>query len=407
MNKKFSKGYLIELGAMSLLICVSVIINLCFWDVPIRASISPLVVEVGSPIRYSDSTYNASQILWEFGNGDTSNDKKGFYTFKDPGTYQIRLIINGEKSQSFIVSVKEERYCREDSSKSVKIKAPSTVFLNECVLFMADGDSDNWSWEFGESGKVDSHERNPIHVYSKAGVYEVKLMAANMMCPVVHRIEVVPLCPFPEKRDTNKRDSKDDYIMKRKQQIINYHFYLDLLDYSFNMVRIEAPSMVFQNERVIFMADGDSDNWSWEFGESGKVDSWEQNPIHVYSKVGVYEVKLMADNMSSPVVHRIEVVPNRICLLYPVAEDIRKRLQSIIYERNAFNKNYEYLLSKYLKKNPNVPVLINGTNEIDFYSYCYGLKIMGKQRSTVIIDVYIEHDKNKKIKRLLVYQISR
>ena len=104
------------------------------------------------------------------------------------------------------------------------------------------------------------------------------------------------------------------------------------------MVRIEAPSMVFQNERVIFMADGDSDNWSWEFGDSGKVDSWEQNPIHVYSKVGVYEVKLMADNMSSPVVHRIEVVPNRICLLYPVAEDIRKRLQSIIYERNAFNK---------------------------------------------------------------------
>lgn len=31
---------------------------------------------------------------------------------------------------------------------------------------------------------------------------------------------------------------------------------------------------------------------------------------------------------------------------------------------------------------------------------------MGKQRSTVIIDVYIEHDKNKKIRRLLVYQIS-
>ena len=402
MNKTFSKGHLIELGAMSLLICVSVIINLCFSDVPIRASISPLVVEVGSPIRYSDSTYNASQILWEFGNGDTSNDKEGFYTFKDPGTYQIRLIINGEKSQSFIVSVKEERYCREDSSKSVKIKAPMKVLQNERVLFMADGDSDNWSWEFGESGKVDSHERNPIHVYSKAGVYEVKLMAANMMCPVVHRIEVVPeviVCTFFEEIDTYKRD-----IMKRKQQIINYHFYLDLLDYSFNMVRIEAPSMVFQNERVIFMADGDSDNWSWEFGESGKVDSWEQNPIHVYSEAGAYEVKLMADNMRSPIVHRIYVVPNRICLYPPVAEDIRNRLQSIIDERNAFNRNYEYLLRKYLGKNPNVPVLINGTKEIDFASYCYGLKIMGKQRSTVIIDVYFVRDKNK-IKRLLVNQI--
>ena len=163
---------------------------------------------------------------------------------------------------------------------------------------------------------------------------------------------------------------------------------------------------VLQNECVLFMADGDSDNWSWEFGESGKVDSHERNHIHVYSKAGAYEVKLMAANMICPVVHRIEVVPNRICLYPPVAEDIRNRLQSIIDERNAFNKNFEYLLCKYLGKNPNVPVLINGTKEIDFASYCYGLKIMGKQRSTVIIDVYIEHDKNKKIKRLLVYQIS-
>ena len=390
-------------GAMSLLVIVSVIINLCSSDVPIRASISPLDVEVGAPIRYSDSTYNASHILWEFGNGDVSNDKCGYYSFKETGTYQVCLIVNREKSQCFMVNVKEGKSAR--NNKLVKIKAPTKVLQNENVVFMADGDSDNWSWEFGESGKVDSHERNPIHVYSKAGVYEVKLMAANMMCPVVHRIEVVPLCPFPEKRDTNKRDTEDDYIMKRKQQIINYHFYLDLLDYSFNMVRIEAPSMVFQNERVIFMADGDSDSWSWEFGESGKVDSWEQNPIHVYSEAGAYEVKLMADNMRSPIVHRIYVVPNRICLYPPVAEDIRKRLQQIIDDRNVFNRNYEYLLRKYLYKNPNVPVLINGTNEIDFWSYCQGLRIMGKQRSTVIIDVYFVYDKNK-IKRLLVNQIT-
>ena len=251
-------------------------------------------VEVGAPIRYSDSTYNASDVLWEFGNGDTSNDKEGFYTFKDPGTYQIRLIINGEKSQSFIVSVKEERYCREDSSKSVKIKAPMKVLQNERVLFMADGDSDNWSWEFGESGKVDSHERNPIHVYSKAGVYEVKLMAANMMCPVVHRIEVVP-------------------------------------------------------EIIVEPLEDPDDK---------------------------------------------------------VREDIQKRLQQIIDEKNVFNKNYEYLLSKYLGKNPNVPVLINGTNENDFSSYCYGLKIKGKQQSTVIMEVNFERDKNKKMKRLMVNQVS-
>ena len=293
MDNIFSKGNLIVLGTILLLIFVSIIISLSFSDVPIRASISPLDVEVGSPIRYSDSTYNASDVLWEFGNGDVSNDKNGFYTFRESGTYQVRLTVNGEKSQNFIVYVKERRGQRDN--KLVRIKAPSKVIQNERVVFMADGDSDNWSWEFGESGKVDSREQNPIYVYSKVGTYEVKLMADNMKCPVVHRIEVVPLCSFPE---------------------------------------------------VI------------------------------------------------------------VCLPPVAEEDIRKRLQQIIDEKNVFNKNYEYLLSKYLGKNSNVPVLINGTNENDFSSYCYGLKIKGKQQSTVIMEVNFERDKKGNIKRLLVNQIS-
>ena len=410
MNMTFSKGQLIVLGTMSLLIVVSLIIKSCTAENPIRASISPSYVKAGSPIRYSDSTYNAFQVIWEFGNGDTSNDKKGFYAFKNPGTYQIRLIVNGEKSQSFIVSVGEERYCGEDSSKTVKIKAPSIAFQNERVLFMADGDSDYWNWEFGESGKVDSWERNPVYVYSRVGTYEVKLIADNMKSPVVHRIEVLPDWGGPKRPEDS--EYSEEVIRKRIQQIIdkknlfdiNYHFFLNLLDYSLDMVRIKAPSMVYQNEHVSFMADGDSDNWRWGFGESGNVDSWEQNPSHVYSEAGVYEVKLMADNMRSPIVHRIEVVPRWICHGLE-SGDIRKRLQQIIDERNVFNRNYEYLLRKYLYKNPNVPVLINGTNENDFSSYCYGLKIKGKQRSTIIIDVDLERDNKRRIKRLLVTQV--
>ena len=84
----------------------------------------------------------------------------------------------------------------------------------------------------------------------------------------------------------------------------------------------------------------------------------------------------------------------------------KKRLQQIIDERNVFNSNYNYLLRYYLSGNSNVIVLINGTNENDFYSYCNGLKIMGKQQSTVIMDVNIERDKSGKIKRLLVNQVS-
>ena len=119
MNKLFTKGRLIVYGTMLLLVVVSIAIKSCTADMPIRASISPLNVEVGTPIHYVDSTYNTSHILWEFGNGDISNDKSGFYTFNEIGRYQVRLIVNRAKSQCFIVNVRERRSDRND--KMVKI----------------------------------------------------------------------------------------------------------------------------------------------------------------------------------------------------------------------------------------------------------------------------------------------
>ena len=293
MNKLFSKGQMIVVAMMLSMVVLAIIVRSCTAGDPIRASVSPLDVEVGASIRYSDSTYNTSHILWEFGNGDNSHEKNGLYTFMEPGRYQVRLIVNREKSKCFIVNVRERRSVR--NNKLIKIKAPSKVVQNERVVFMADGDSDNWRWEFGESGQVDSQEQNPIYVYSKVGVYEVKLMAGNMLYPVVHTIEVMP------------------------------EFAID---------------------------------------ESTDVDT-------------------------------------------QASDEFKKRLQQIIDERNVFNSNYNYLLRYYLSGNSNVMVLINGTNENDFYSYCNGLKIMGKQQSTVIMDVNIERGKRGNIKRLLVNQVSK
>lgn len=292
MNKLISKGQLIVVGYVILFIMVSLIIKSCTADTSIRASVLPLVVEVGSPIRFSDSTYNASNVLWEFGNGDVSKEKSGEYVFKESGHYQVRLTVEKEKV-CFMVNVKEER--TERRKQSVKIKAPSTVVQNERVVFMAVGDSDNWRWEFGETGQVDSQEQNPIHVYSRVGVYEVRLMAANMMYPIVHTIEVKPEFAIDESTDVDVQAS----------------------------------------------------------------------------------------------------------------DDFKERLQQIIDERNVFNANYNYLLRNHLDGNSNVMVLINGTNENDFYSYCNGLKIMGKQQSTVILDVNPERDSNGRIKRLLVNQVVK
>lgn len=289
MNRLVSIGQLIVIGSMLLMVGLSFVIKSCTADTRIHASVSPLYVEVGSPIRYCDSTYKATDVLWQFGNDDSSYEKTGTYTYDKPGTYQVTLTVNKDKKQNFLVNVKDSR--QKKDKQMVHIIAPKKVKVGESVVFTADGDSDNWSWEFGETGRVDSEEQNPTYVYSRLGSYEVKLLASNMKYPISHKIEV--------------------------------------------------------ESRFVIIDDIDRKN----------------------------------------------------------KEDFQIKLQAIIDKKN-FNVNYNYLLKKYLRGNPKTIVLINGTNENDFYSYCQGLLIKGKQESTVITEVNLERDANKKIKRVLVNQVS-
>ncbi len=290
MNSFFSKGNLIVFGTIIVLLGVCGIIKSCTQETEIRAAVSPLNVELGSAIYYADSTLGAKSVLWEFGNGDVSKDPKGSYIFTHTGKYKIRLTVDYDKVVSFLVNVRDRKMATE--KERVKIIAPSQAMVNERVVFMADGDADSWSWEFGETGTVDSRERNPIYVFSKPGQHEIRLLAGNMEYPIVKVIDVVS----------------------------------------------EAFTVT-------------------------------ENPCAA------------------------------------IEDDIREHLQNII-DKKDFNKNYNYILNKYLGKRANTMVLVNNTNENDFYSYCNGLKIMGKQRSTVIEGVAMENNPNGSIKRLLINQSS-
>ena len=290
MNSFFSKGNLIVFGTLIVLLGVCGIIKSCTQETEIRAAVSPLNVELGSAIYYADSTLGAKSVLWEFGNGDVSKDPKGSYIFTHTGKYKIRLTVDYDKVVSFLVNVRDRKMATE--KERVKIIAPSQAMVNERVVFMADGDADSWSWEFGETGTVDSRERNPIYVFSKPGQHEIRLLAGNMEYPIVKVIDVVS----------------------------------------------EAFTVT-------------------------------ENPCAA------------------------------------IEDDIREHLQNII-DKKDFNKNYNYILNKYLGKRANTMVLVNNTNENDFYSYCNGLKIMGKQRSTVIEGVAMENNPNGSIKRLLINQSS-
>lgn len=266
----------IVIGVIATCIISAFLIRNLFTNKVIKASVSPLDIEVGSPIIFADSTKGTNNWLWEFGNGDSSQSQQGQYVYKETGKYQIRLTIDESLEKKFIVNVRE----RKDNSTNqlFNIDAPKSAMQNEYVVFKGIGEAKEWRWEFGETGVVDSREQSAIYKYTLPGIYEILLTTEQTKYPIRHIIQVLPI---------------------------------------------------------------------YEDNDSTDVESL-------------------------------------------IGNDISEKLQNIV-DQKSFNVNYNYIKDTYLCNNSNTLVIINNTKKNDFYSYCQGLKIIGRKK-VKIENVIIELD---------------
>jgi len=265
------------------------------------------------------------------------------------------------------------------SSRTVRMTlTPMEVEAGEAVYY-ADStrNADVWLWEFG-NGDV-SHERSGRYVFKEAGRYQVRLQ-------VDHSLE--------KRQIVTVRKKSNDYG-------------------SDQLVRMRAPETALQGEIVSFKGYGPSKEWRWQFGESGIVDSREQNPLYTYSEAGRYEIQLTTEDTQYPVRHTIEILPqytenDSTDVLVLIGNDIREHLQAIV-DGQPFNTHYNYILKKYLCGNPDIAVTVNNNKKNDFYSYCQGLKIIAR-RKTLIDEVFVDMGdnlSNECVMQLMVTQHER
>jgi len=117
-------------------------------------------------------------------------------------------------------------------------------------------------WSFGDGNT--STEQNPVHTYSKAGKYTVKLKVMNA-------------------KGSNKI-SKSNYIY------VNNFLKPPTAIFSGSPTYGNAPLTVIFTDKIT----NSPTSWKWTFGDESS--STEQNPVHTYSKKGKYTVKLKVKN---------------------------------------------------------------------------------------------------------------
>lgn len=206
----------------------------------INAQAFPSTINVGDSLVYKDETKDVKTLRWDFGDGVTSNEKSGIHFFKNPGYYQVTVLINNKFPKTFpiLVSPKVINEPEEKNEVLTIIEAPSTAMQFANVLFSTNNmTAKEFRWKFGESGNIDSFERNPSYAYKKPGEYIVTLYTDEQLAPITHRIKIdkvydkleeKPIVPIIEEDPTIKINEDFKY---RLQQIANGNNFNDNYNY--------------------------------------------------------------------------------------------------------------------------------------------------------------------------------
>jgi len=218
------------------------------------------------PVLFTDtSTGNPHAWSWNFGDGNTSSGQNVTHVYAYAGTYNVTFNVTNDCGSNSIWKHELIHVSPPCTPPVANFAANQTSGYAPLPVLFTDTSTGNphaWSWNFGDGNT--SSGQNVTHIYAYAGTYNVTFNVTNdcgsnsiWKHELIH---VSPPCTPP-------------------------------------VANFTAPSIQgFAPLNVSFM-DTSTCNpvaWHWDFGDN--VTSTVQNPFHIYTHAGTYNVTLNVTN---------------------------------------------------------------------------------------------------------------
>jgi len=115
---------------------------------------------------------------WNFGDETTSDEQNPVHTYSNPGSFSVILTVYNHWQTDAIqkpelVSVGTTPVPQFSTNISSG-PAPVAIMFND----ESSGFPLQWHWDFGDGAGSD--EQNPVHVYERAGIYDINLTVTNI-----------------------------------------------------------------------------------------------------------------------------------------------------------------------------------------------------------------------------------
>lgn len=254
---------------------------------------------------------------WSFGDGTFSTDENPVHVYADTGTYNVTLVVKNAVSGCTHSLTRELPLYSIQTSFSVSDTAACN---GDVLLFQAPADSNNigrYVWNFGDGSRVSGVSDKVEHVYDKAGLYSVMLVAINA-----------------------KNGCRDTVIKTNYIHINGPH-----AQFKPNVASVTA------NNSITFLDSSYSDGispiktWQWNYGDD-KTEILTTAPFrHVYEKTGLfYPLLTVTDSSgcSNSYQYPVPVVVKGERLNFEVAKNILCPGSEIKFYAEPFNTSYTY-----------------------------------------------------------------
>ena len=302
---------------------------------------------MGNSISFKNtSTPSASSVLWSFGDNTSSTLANPVKNYSLSGIYQVKMVANfGACSDSAfkIITILPQPTTSFSGDDTTSCQAPLTVnFTNQSVNGVS------YQWNFGDGAT--SNSQNPAHTYTTAGNYNVTLITTNANgCTDTLKKNAYIKIQLPKITFTNLPDSGCAPFTKAfnasissLDSVVSYawdfgdgttstiasptHSFSSPGSYTIKLTITTAEgctaSATSTNGIVVttpptanFIGDppntcaktvinftdqstGTSTHWLWNFGDG--TTSTIENPSHIYSDTGFFNIQLISFNRGCP-----------------------------------------------------------------------------------------------------------
>jgi PKD repeat protein len=210
----------------------------------------------------NQSTGQITGFAWDFGDGQTSADKNPVHTFTTAGTFTVRLIAIGPGGQSLTqTTITVTTPPNAPIATFTQNPASGNIPLNVQFTNQSSGSITAYNWDFGD-GQV-STDKDPSHIYTSTGTFSVKLKVTGPGGTSEAQSTITATKPIAT----------------------------PVAAFTAN----PSTGVIPLNVQFVNQSTGESITYTWDFGDGSLVSS-EVSPIHIYTTVGTYTVRLTATN---------------------------------------------------------------------------------------------------------------